>query len=329
MKDLKDLTPEILAKIPEYQERALRGIFDGKRYASFDLEKATAAIAWHYNQINVPMPRIIVAENPLEQQLIIAALKAKPDLLDKSVEEILAYKVKGPITIEGAYLFTLNVYSNAYYAWYEFLRKELVLELTCNEMFQEVFALQRASDIYSCIFAEEVCVPCKYPKQVLRNDNGLHCTTGTSVTWGYVKHPWKCYYINGRHIENSFFEKCLNNEITLDEYLKLDNDEQRSAVYMLYGEEKMFNFLGATAIDSTSIVHRNGEVEEITLFKTTKPLNSVTKKPYAWLKRICPSTGTVYLTPTNPDFTKALDSSKFHRPSEIPIDRPYLWNSRS
>lgn len=29
MKTLKDFTPEIKAKIPVYQERALRGVFDG------------------------------------------------------------------------------------------------------------------------------------------------------------------------------------------------------------------------------------------------------------------------------------------------------------
>lgn len=35
MKTLKDLTPEIIAKIPKYQKKAIEGIFDGRRYNKF------------------------------------------------------------------------------------------------------------------------------------------------------------------------------------------------------------------------------------------------------------------------------------------------------
>ena len=43
MKTLKDLTPDILAKIPEYKEKCLEGIYNGERYHNFDLEKAKKA----------------------------------------------------------------------------------------------------------------------------------------------------------------------------------------------------------------------------------------------------------------------------------------------
>lgn len=40
MKTLKDFTPEIQAKIPEYQNRVLEPIFNGSKYHNFDIEKA-------------------------------------------------------------------------------------------------------------------------------------------------------------------------------------------------------------------------------------------------------------------------------------------------
>ena len=50
MKTLKDLTPDILAKISGYKEKCLEGIYNGERYHNFDLEKAKKAINWNYNK---------------------------------------------------------------------------------------------------------------------------------------------------------------------------------------------------------------------------------------------------------------------------------------
>ena len=40
MKTLKDFTPEIKTKIPEYINNALTGVFDGERYNNFSFENS-------------------------------------------------------------------------------------------------------------------------------------------------------------------------------------------------------------------------------------------------------------------------------------------------
>ena len=75
MKTIKDFTPEIQAKIPRYIDAALAGIFDGKRYNAFKLADAQAAV-WHtYEFCGYKKPVVIVAENPLESQIILNYLR--------------------------------------------------------------------------------------------------------------------------------------------------------------------------------------------------------------------------------------------------------------
>ena len=80
MKTLKDFTPKIKARIPEYINKALDGVFDGGRFASFDPEKAEAAVNWNYEKCGYKRPVIIVAENIYEQQIYFNHLKANKNL---------------------------------------------------------------------------------------------------------------------------------------------------------------------------------------------------------------------------------------------------------
>jgi len=70
MKTLKDFTPEIRLKIPQYINEAIDGIHNGKLYENFDLEKAKKAIYWNYQKCGLKNPVVLVAENLLEQQLM-------------------------------------------------------------------------------------------------------------------------------------------------------------------------------------------------------------------------------------------------------------------
>lgn len=105
-----------------------------------------------------------------------------------------------------------NVYSNCYYNWFEFIRKEFNIELSINNDFQKCFSLQRKSNIYSCIFSEYITVVCKYPKKVYRNQNNdLHNTNGIAVEWGSLTGiNFDCYYINGRNMPKWIFDKYQN-----------------------------------------------------------------------------------------------------------------------
>jgi hypothetical protein len=183
------------------------------------------------------------------------------------------------------------------------------------------------SGVFSMIQFEGLCIVSDLPCKISRDsENRLHDTKGYAIEFrdGYGQH-----YIHGRFIDSVFFEKCANGNLTREEYFVEDNDERRSAAYEIIGGEKMMAFLGAELVDETSIVHGNDDVETISIYRTKEKLNKFFDVPYAWLKRICPSTGTVYLTPTDPKFDKAIDAAKFHRPDFVPTDIPYSFNSRS
>ena len=89
MKTLKDFTPEIQAKIPEYQNRVLEPIFNGSKYHNFDIEKAKKAIKWNYEKCGFKMPVVLVAENPLEQQYLFNYLNTPQSNLFRKIIYVL------------------------------------------------------------------------------------------------------------------------------------------------------------------------------------------------------------------------------------------------
>jgi hypothetical protein len=393
MKTLKDFTPEVQAKIPEYIKNGLKGVFDGGRYKAFDIEKAKKAVFFNYERCGYKKPVVLVAGNPYESQFIINYVKKNPELttgiyllyclqnkieikdsqlrsqLDSQLYSQLRSQLRSQLysqlysqlrsqlrsqlysqlrsqlnsqlysQLDSAkieryedYLFTLNVYSSCYFAWFQFMAKELKIDAKINADLEIFSSLYEESNIYSAVFSELLCVVSKFPKKVYRDDeNRLHNTKGVAVEWENVipETAFDCYYIHGRNIPKDIAEVALNGELTKEVFVKEQNDEYRSAWYNYLGEEKMLSVLGAQQVDVFNVTHGNGEAEIITLFKTKEKLNKVKNKPYAWLKRICPSTGNVYLTPTDPDFKSAEESAKFHRPDWVPTSLGYLWYSRS
>ena len=89
MKTLKDFTPEIQAKIPEYQNRVLEPIFNGSKYHNFDIEKAKKAIKWNYEKCGFKMPVVLVAENLLEQQYLFNYLNTPQSNLFRKIIYVL------------------------------------------------------------------------------------------------------------------------------------------------------------------------------------------------------------------------------------------------
>ncbi len=70
LKTLEDFTPSVQAKIPEYIKRFTNGVFDGGKYNAFKKENAEELINWNYEQCSYKKPVMIVAENPLEMQVL-------------------------------------------------------------------------------------------------------------------------------------------------------------------------------------------------------------------------------------------------------------------
>ena len=197
------------------------------------------------------------------------------------------------------------------------------------------------SGVYSAIFSELVCVVSKFPKYVHRNENNdLHSLSGSSVEWSNSCDISKfdCYYINGRNMPDWIFNKVNNNTITKEEFINERNEDIKAGIYELIeakGEGSMLTFLDATEIDNQTIVHSDGSLETLILYKTKETfseeedLNGNTNVPLAWIKMTCPSTSTNYLIPTDSSFNNAVDAAKFARPSIIPNELEYSWIQRN
>ena len=75
MKTIKDFTPEIQAKIPQYIEKYTKGVFDGGSHNSFNYDDAEKLVHWNYEQCKLKNPVVLVAENPYESQLFFNYIK--------------------------------------------------------------------------------------------------------------------------------------------------------------------------------------------------------------------------------------------------------------
>jgi hypothetical protein len=196
--------------------------------------------------------------------------------------------------------------------------------------------LYQKSNVYSAIFSELLCVVSKYPKKVHRNENNdMHRTDGPAIEWGFSTDITKFdgYYVNGRNMPQWIF-----GEVTKEQFINETNEDIKAGIYEVIeakGEGTMLNFLGATEVDKQSVVHGDGSVEELILYKTTErfkeeeDLNGKTNVPLAWIKMCCPSTGTKYLIPSDSSFNSAMDAAKFARPTIVPQELEYTWLQRN
>jgi len=367
MKTIEDFTPEIQAKIPWYIEKSLENVFDGGYFRAFNLLDAEAAVNWNYEKCGFKKPVVIAAENVLEEQLFYNFVDN-----NKEVEEFVV-KMQEMLNTEGYdrveydkmhtelmvtirdgvnkiieeknlrsiakynddYLYTLNVYSNSYYWYYKFIKEEFQIPLSIEEDFETCFALQRKSGVYSAVFGDILCVVCKYPMEVHRNENNdLHCTTGEAVIWNTsVNVKPESYYINGRNVESVIFEKILNNDFTLEDFIILDNEDLKADIITILkendGNEGLVKFLNAEVIDEQEFKHSSGHVETQKLWRTKDKLNCFGDEDgnqgnyMAWLEMICPTTGSTYMIDTLPSFTKVIEAAKYHRPAIIPSSLEY------
>jgi len=83
------------------------------------------------------------------------------------------------------------------------------------------------------------------------------------------------------------------------------------------------DLLGAKEVDTRKIVHKNGDIETVTLLKTEDVFEEIDNQPFAWVKMVCPSTGTQYLQGVEPHHTDALTaiaSLSMFKPEEYSFD---------
>lgn len=300
---LEKLTEQQKSRLSEIKKEYIKKALS---HANIDKAKSISCINFVYSLIKKSPPRIYSTVSPMAAQQ-------------------LANKLKGTEKKYYSFGTYLSVYYQSFYAFYDsFVEFGIITE----DKFQKYFKIRDYVDsgIFMTIEFENAIILCEKPVKCLKNDNGLHNTSGYAIEW---RDGYGLYFINGRSIKKSIFERAASGKLTKEDYINETNDEVRSAWYEILGGEKLMQLLNASLVDETSVIHKNGEVETISIYRTKEKLNKIKKEPYAWIKRICPSTGTTYLTPTDPKFNKAIDAAKFHRPEWVPNKIGYSWYSRS
>jgi hypothetical protein len=212
-------------------------------FQEIDKQKSINAIGFVYSLIKKQMPKIYKVSSPFFAQK-------------------LANKLKGTEKIFYQFGTYLTIYWQSFYAFYDTFVEFGII----GDKFDKYQKLKQVTDtgIFSTIEFENAIIICEKPIICHKNENGMHCTTGPAIKWrdGYCQ-----YYINGRKIDKQLFNKCLSGEVTQSEFLDEQNDERRSAMYMILGEEKIMNLLCAELVDETTVVHDNGEVEKIGFYR--------------------------------------------------------------
>jgi hypothetical protein len=132
------------------------------------------------------------------------------------------------------------------------------------------------------------------------------------------------YFINGRHIPDAVFNRAET--LTRDEFIKEENSDYKGAWYEILGQQRVMELLGAGKVDERTIVHANGDLETVSLWKTSETFEEIGGVPFAWVKMVCPSTGTQYLQGVEPHHTNAVEA--IASLSRLTVDE-YSFNMRS
>jgi len=160
-----------------------------------------------------------------------------------------------------------------------------------------------ASGIYDTIQLNGFCIVSDLPTKIIRKPgNRLHNPAAAAIEF---RDGYKQYYINGRALPEWIWEKAAVGLITREMFLKEKNSDIKGGIYAVMGQKRMMKLLGAKEIDTQKIVHTNGDIETVTLLKTKDKFPEFDNQPMAWVKMICPSTGTVYLQGCEPHHTDA------------------------
>jgi hypothetical protein len=330
---MDDLTPEQEAMIPEYVEKSLEGVFDGGKHRNFNDDNARAAVEFIYDHCFKTKPVVLYAGNPYDAQKI----------YQKLVREN-GYTISDNDYMP-MFLFGLNVYSDAYFAFHDFIKDNFgVTPEGHTDILDKFQRAHKDAGIFAAIWTEDVVIVSKYPKFMHRDEqNCLHNTEGVAIEWDATipENGWKSYFIHGRKIPSDFFEKVLSGNYTKEEWINEENEELRAAAYEIIGEEKFAEFLDTEMIDTKQREHLDGTTETLELWKTKEKYDligdvdingEVTPQPFAWVKFICPSTGANYWIAVEPHFNDALEAAASTSPfygGEIESGDDYVFTQRA
>lgn len=355
MLTLKDLTPEIEAKIPTYHAHAIEKLYNGEEHAAWKFENTLEYVQYVYKLANQSAPFVFVANTPKEYSFMYDVLfnstffedffaDIDDPQFDRNQNDLIYEKLNAIVTTrlesneqkpKSNYHFIteMSEHARVYLMWFKFIMTEFKLECEKAEELNWLYDKINGANIAKGYFTKYIALILRMPKTIKRNEIGFHCTKNESA----IEYEGEnLFYINGRRVPDWVFEKYFSKTLTFNDFLNEENEDIKAAIITLIeeneGPEGVLNFLNAQEIDKQTLVHKSGHIEEITLYKTKEKYsflqdhNGIMNQPYAWTRFVCPSTEQVYLIATSAAFDNALDSAKFHRPSAVPAELLYNFS---
>ena len=216
-----------------------------------------------------------------------------------------------------------------------------------------------SANYFSMIQLEKAVIIIENPIHVHYPKDCLHSTKEMAIKWA---DGYGFYSVNGRNVEANIFESVVNDKFSFEDFQKLDNEDVKAAIITIIkennGNKGVLDFLGAELIDEQIIKHGKQPIYDFNrldllqsdnldsiiisykdyqetqrLYKTKETFSWAndsqgnTGVKLAWNEMTCPSTGQTYLIETCPTFNSVIESAKWLRPSIVPKDVPYIWQS--
>ena len=308
-KKLTELTSEQESLMYKVRDEWIDLFFNNvKDQRGIDKPRFEEGITWLYTDLlKKPAPRIVYCDSWLSCIMTISILKKfdqASDSVSTSVKDSVWASVMASVwdsvwdsvmtSVWDSVMTTYNQYS--YYvraddygwvAFYDFFEKTGILN---HEPFRKYKDLIKSGVLVTYMY-ENIVFAVQPPVYIERNASGrLHSTDTAAVQF---RDGSKYYFINGRSVPAWLIEG--KGTITRQRFIEEKNAEIKGAIYESLGQQGMMNLLGATVVDVKQIRHANGEDETVELLKTRDTFPEIENHPFAWVKVICPSTGTNYL----------------------------------
>jgi hypothetical protein len=315
MSKIEKLTPEQESKLESHRDKWLSKVFNYEYYNNHDAKKTEVSIKKLYKFCGLAEPEVMLLDSPMACQVKVNELLGNQTMV---YEPFSSY---------------INVDDISWLSFYSFFMDNFDI----LDEFKDDFNLisECVENSYLQIQMDTVCLVSKYPKVINRNANkDLHCTTGYAIEFedGYGQH-----YVNGRFIEESIFNECMDLENATILFHNQTNEDIKAGIITIIkenlGNEGLLKMLDATLVDEKTIKHENDYEEIVRIYKSNKSYSFLQNskgemdQPYAWIEFTCPSTKSTYLIDTCPTFSDAVECAKWHRPNNVPSSLSYIWSS--
>jgi len=240
--------------------------------------------------------------------------------LDSQLGSQLRSQLYSQLDYAFTYLFTMSIYSQVLYSWWSFLQKEFNLTLSIDKEFNECFELHDKSAIYEAIFTEALCIVVKHPKAIHRNaENDLHSISDSAVEWGHCcpLTKWENYFINGRNIPNQYWHKITSNSLSVEEFVKIPNEEHKSSIIMYFQERFGDSFLAEYFERYLSKIDTYVDKKDNRFLAGTKGMNigvydlfkgEIEGVDLSFVRCYCPSSERMFFLQTEAKFSSAKDA---------------------